>query len=83
MRKLRGLRDRDKVPGPIHKGVAMCLERGNNLGIPKTTSSSSARNWVRNWPPDSCPGFVTRSMSTAPGCWSPSTPRSPTPSRTT
>jgi Fe-S oxidoreductase len=35
MRKLRGTRDRDKVPGPIHKGVAMCLERGNNLGIPK------------------------------------------------
>ncbi len=35
MRRIRGLRDRDKVPGPIHKGVVMCLERGNNLGIPK------------------------------------------------
>ena len=35
MRKLRGLRDRDLVPGPIHKGVVTCLERGNNLGIPK------------------------------------------------
>lgn len=35
MRKARGLRDRDKVPGPIHKGVVMDLERGNNLGIPK------------------------------------------------
>lgn len=35
MRRVRGLRDRDKVPGPIHKGVVMCLERGNNLGIPK------------------------------------------------
>ena len=35
MRRLRGLRDRDLVPGPIHKGVVTCLERGNNLGIPK------------------------------------------------
>ena len=35
MRAARGMRERDKVPGPIHKGVAMCLERGNNLGIPK------------------------------------------------
>jgi len=34
-RKARGLRERDKVPGPIHKGVVMDLERGNNLGIPK------------------------------------------------
>jgi len=35
MRKARSLRERDKVPGPIHKGVIMDLERGNNLGIPK------------------------------------------------
>ena len=35
MRRIRGMRDRDKVPGPIHKGVVMCLERGNNLGIPR------------------------------------------------
>ena len=35
LRKARGLRERDKVPGPIHKGVVMDLERGNNLGIPK------------------------------------------------
>jgi len=35
IRRIRGLRDRDKVPGPMHKGVVMCLERGNNLGIPK------------------------------------------------
>ncbi len=35
IRKIRGLRDREKVPGPIHKGVVMCLERGNNLGIPR------------------------------------------------
>ncbi len=35
IRRLRGTRNRDLVPGPIHKGVATCLERGNNLGIPK------------------------------------------------
>jgi Fe-S oxidoreductase len=35
IRKARGLRERDKVPGPIHKGVVMDLERGNNLGIPR------------------------------------------------
>jgi hypothetical protein len=35
LRTTRGLRERDKVPGPIHKGVVMDLERGNNLGIPR------------------------------------------------
>ena len=35
LRRVRGLRERDKVPGPLHKGVLMCLEKGNNLGIPK------------------------------------------------
>lgn len=35
LRRLRSMRDRNLVPGPIHKGVATCLERGNNLGIPK------------------------------------------------
>jgi len=34
-RTCRTLRDRDKVPGPIHKGTMMNLQRGNNLGIPK------------------------------------------------
>lgn len=35
LRAARGLRDRDKVPSPMHKGVLMDLKRGNNLGIPK------------------------------------------------
>lgn len=35
MRSARALRSRDKVPGVMHKGVQMCLERGNNVGIPK------------------------------------------------
>lgn len=34
-RDCRTLRDRDEVPGPIHKGVVMCREKGNNLGIPR------------------------------------------------
>ena len=34
-RACRTARERDKVPGPIHKGTIMNLERGNNLGIPK------------------------------------------------
>jgi hypothetical protein len=28
------MRERDKVPGPLHKGVVMNRDRGNNLGIP-------------------------------------------------
>ena len=34
-RACRTARERDKVPGPIHKGTMMNLERGNNLGIPQ------------------------------------------------
>ena len=34
-RACRTARERDKVPGPIHKGTMMNLQRGNNLGIPK------------------------------------------------
>ncbi len=29
------MRERDKVPGSLHNGVLMNLDRGNNLGIPK------------------------------------------------
>ncbi|GKT07979.1 hypothetical protein DSTSK_12840 [Desulforhabdus sp. TSK] len=35
LRRVRGLRDRKKVPGSLQKGVLMCLEKGNNLGIPR------------------------------------------------
>lgn len=35
VRRVRSLRDRDKVPGIIHKGVAEALRSGNNLGLPK------------------------------------------------
>ena len=35
MRSIRGLRDREKVPGILHKGVDAALRTGNNLGLPK------------------------------------------------
>ena len=35
MRSARAHRERDKVPGVLHKGVVQCLKSGNNVGIPK------------------------------------------------
>ena len=35
MRSIRSLRDREQVPGILHKGVATALKTGNNLGLPK------------------------------------------------
>ena len=35
IREIRGRVDRDQVPGQIHKGVALCLETGNNIGLPE------------------------------------------------
>ncbi|MBA3027844.1 MAG: 4Fe-4S dicluster domain-containing protein [Desulfobacteraceae bacterium] len=34
IRSARGMVDRDKVPGQIHKGVELGLKTGNNLGLP-------------------------------------------------
>ncbi len=59
MRRIRSRRDRDKVPGPIHKGVAMCLERGNNLGIPKDDFLFLLEDIGQELAEESCPGFVT------------------------
>ncbi|WP_207683461.1 4Fe-4S dicluster domain-containing protein [Desulfonema magnum] len=35
VRSVRGLREREKVPGVLHKGLAAALETGNNLSLPK------------------------------------------------
>lgn len=35
VRRVRGLRDRDAVPGISHKGLAMAIKTGNNLGLPE------------------------------------------------
>jgi excisionase family DNA binding protein len=58
-RKIRGLRDRDKVPGPLHKGVLMCLQRGNNLGIPKEDFLTLCEELGEEMAEDCCPGFKT------------------------
>ncbi len=34
VRHIRSLRDRDRVPGILHKGLAAALKTGNNLGLP-------------------------------------------------
>lgn len=35
IRSIRSQRDRDKVPGTLHKGVMAALQTGNNFSIPK------------------------------------------------
>jgi hypothetical protein len=35
VRNIRALRERDKVPGILHKGLVAALETGNNLRLPK------------------------------------------------
>ncbi len=59
MRAIRGKRDRDKVPGPIHKGVQLCLERGNNLGIPDEDFAFLCEELGEELAEDGCPGFKT------------------------
>ncbi len=59
MRKIRQERPRPNVPGPIHKGVAMCLERGNNLGIPKDDFVFLCEDIGQELAEEECPGFTT------------------------
>ena len=56
-RKARTLRARDKVPGPIHKGTMMNLQRGNNLGIPRDDFLSLLADLGQELARDECPGF--------------------------
>lgn len=59
MQKIRGHRKRSEVPGSIHQGVTMCLERGNNLGIPKEDFLRLCEELGEELAADACPGFVT------------------------
>ncbi len=59
MRKIRGARERDHVPDPIHKGITMCLERGNNLGIPKDDFIFLCQDLGEELAAGDCPGFKT------------------------
>ncbi|MEM5787323.1 MAG: 4Fe-4S dicluster domain-containing protein, partial [Syntrophobacteraceae bacterium] len=58
-RRIRWLRDRDKVPGPLHKGVMMALRRGNNLGIPKSEFVGLLEEVGEELAEEGCPGFKT------------------------
>ncbi len=56
-RKARSLRERDKVPGPIHKGTMMNLKRGNNLGIPTFDFLFLLSDLSKELDGECCPGF--------------------------
>lgn len=58
-RRIRSLRDREKVPGPLHKGVLMALRRGNNLGIPKSEFVDLLVEIGEELAEECCPGFET------------------------
>ncbi len=59
IRSVRGQREREKVPDPIHKGVALCLERGNNLGIPDEDFEFLCMDIGEELAAEGCPGFKT------------------------
>lgn len=57
LRTVRGLRDRDRVPHPMHRGVLMDLARGNNLGIPREDFLALLGQLGQELAEESCPGF--------------------------
>ena len=59
MRRIRARCDRSKVPETIQKGVVTCLERGNNLGIPKDDFVGLLHDLGEELAENDCPGFVT------------------------
>lgn len=59
-RACRGARQRDKVPGTLHQGILMNLERGNNFGIPQDDYLMLLADLgveMENDPDQPCPGF--------------------------
>ena len=58
IRRIRSRRERELVPRPIQGGVVTCLERGNNLGIPKEDFILLLEGLGRELE-DCCPGFST------------------------
>lgn len=59
MRRIRSRRDKKLIPGPIQKGIVTCLERGNNLGIPKEDYLTLMEQLGEELAEEECPGFVT------------------------
>ncbi|PIE58389.1 MAG: Fe-S oxidoreductase [Desulfobulbus propionicus] len=59
IRTLRAARERTKVPHPLQKGITLCLEKGNNLGIPKTDFTKLLNTLGEELHQGACRGFVT------------------------
>lgn len=57
IRRVRMLRDRDRIPGSLHKGAVMCAEKGNNLGIPQEDFVALVEELAREMAQEDCPGF--------------------------
>jgi ferredoxin len=57
LRAARTQRPREKVPGPIHKGAMMALQRGNNLGIPRDDFLFLLAELGKEMEEECCPGF--------------------------
>jgi len=57
---LRSHRKRSEVPGSIYRGVVTCLEKGNNLGIPKDDILALLEGLGVELEKESCPGFRTQ-----------------------
>ncbi len=54
---MKHLRDRDKVPGILHKGVVNVLETGNNMGIPREDYFFLMSDMGAELAEEECPGF--------------------------
>ncbi len=59
MRRIRSQREKELIPGPLNKGIVTCLERGNNLGIPKEDYLGLIEELGKELAEEECPGFVT------------------------
>ncbi len=59
MRTIRGRRPGERVPGPLHRGVATCLARGNNMGIPREDCLTLLTALGRDLARTADPSFVT------------------------
>lgn len=49
--------ERDRVPGPLHKGVMTLLETGNSLGIPQQDFIACCEAVAHELAEEECPGF--------------------------
>lgn len=54
---VRAARERDKVPGALHKGVVTMVETGNNLGIPREDFVACCEAVAQELAEEECPGF--------------------------